>query len=115
MWQIEDLIRANGCDSDKINDNIVSRYPEEERAELTEWYANLIEMMRIEGVMESGHLQINRNVILSMTDLHAALSVNPLAFLQCPDCDAYRSLSGFGLTTEIPVEETASANGRHPL
>ena len=77
MWQIEDLIRANGCDSDKINDNIVSRYPEEERAELTEWYANLIEMMRIEGVMESGHLQINRNVILSMTDLHVQLLASP--------------------------------------
>ncbi|TWV14855.1 DUF4924 family protein [Bacteroidaceae bacterium HV4-6-C5C] len=73
MWQVEDLIRANGCDPDKINNNIVSRYPEEERAELTEWYANLIEMMRTEGVVESGHLQINRNVILTMTDLHLQL------------------------------------------
>ena len=73
MWQVEDLIRANGCDPDKINNNIVSPYPEEERAELTEWYANLIEMMRTEGVVESGHLQINRNVILTMTDLHLQL------------------------------------------
>jgi len=77
MWQVEDLIRANGCDPDKINNNIVSRYPEEERAELTEWYANLIEMMRTEGVVESGHLQINRNVILTMTDLHLQLLASP--------------------------------------
>jgi hypothetical protein len=55
----------------------VSRYPEEERAELTEWYANLIEMMRTEGVVESGHLQINRNVILTMTDLHLQLLASP--------------------------------------
>ncbi|MDE6171927.1 MAG: DUF4924 family protein, partial [Bacteroides sp.] len=29
MWQGEDLIRAHGCDSDKISKNIISRYPEE--------------------------------------------------------------------------------------
>ena len=73
MWQVEDLIRANGCDIDRMCSNIVSRYPEEERAALKEWYGNLIEMMRAEGVTEKGHLQINRNVILNLTDLHAAL------------------------------------------
>ena len=26
MWQIEDLIRANDCDVDRIEENIVSRY-----------------------------------------------------------------------------------------
>ena len=61
MWQVEDLIRANGCDIDRMCSNIVSRYPEEERAALKEWYGNLIEMMRAEGVTEKGHLQINRN------------------------------------------------------
>ena len=30
-------------------------------------------MMRTEGVAEKGHLQINRNVILELTDLHARL------------------------------------------
>ncbi|MDO3391122.1 DUF4924 family protein [Bacteroides sp. ET489] len=73
MWQVEDLIRANGCDIDRMCSNIVSRYPEEERAALKEWYGNLIEMMRAEGVTKKGHLQINRNVILNLTDLHAAL------------------------------------------
>ena len=52
MWQIEDLIRANDCDVDRIEENIVSRYQvsDEERRELTEWYANLASMMREEGV-----------------------------------------------------------------
>lgn len=73
MWQVEDLIRANGCDIDEICRNIISRYPEEERPALEEWYGNLIEMMRREGVTEQGHLQINRNVIQNLTELHAAL------------------------------------------
>lgn len=30
-------------------------------------------MMRAEGVTEKGHLQINRNVIRNLTDLHADL------------------------------------------
>lgn len=73
MWQVEDLIRANGCDIDEIRRTIISRYPEEERSVLEEWYGNLIEMMRREGVTEQGHLQINRNVIQNLTELHAAL------------------------------------------
>ncbi len=75
MWQIEDLIRANGCDADKIRTTIVEAYPltEEQKAELAQWYADLIEMMRREEVMEKGHLQINKNVITWLTDLHLQL------------------------------------------
>ena len=75
MWQVEDLIRANDCDIDRIKENIISRYKigDEERRELTEWYSNLASMMREEGVREKGHLQINRNVIINLTELHAAL------------------------------------------
>ena len=70
MWQVEDLLRANGCDIDRIRQNIILRYPEEERPALEEWYGNLAGMMRAEGVTEKGHLQINRNVILNLTELH---------------------------------------------
>lgn len=73
MWQVEDLIRANGCDIDRLKANVISRFPEEERPALEEWYANLCDMMRAEGVAERGHLQINRNVILNLTELHGAL------------------------------------------
>lgn len=79
MWQVEDLIRANGCDIDRIKENIVSRYRigDEERQELIVWYDNLATMMREEGVCEKGHLQINKNVILNLTELHAALLASP--------------------------------------
>ena len=73
MWQVEDLIRANDCDMDKIRRNIISQFPAEDRPIQEEWYGNLVEMMLAEGVREKGHLQINRNVILNLTDLHSRL------------------------------------------
>lgn len=76
MWQIEDLIRAHGLDIDKIDENIISRYKdlyEEQLKALREWYESLIDMMRMEGVAEKGHLQINKNVITALEDLHRRL------------------------------------------
>ena len=76
MWQVEDLIRANGCDMERICRNIIGNYPsltEEQKAELTQWYEDLIEMMRREEVMQKGHLQINKNIITWLTDLHLQL------------------------------------------
>ena len=80
MWQVEDLIRANGLDIDKIRTNIIDRFAEltpEQRKEMEEWYDSLIDMMRREGVAERGHLQINRNVIGDLTDLHRQLLADP--------------------------------------
>lgn len=79
MWQIEDLIRANDLDIDKIKKNVISRFnldPAQEK-EMVEWYESLIDMMRREGVEKSGHLQLNKNVIIQLTDLHLALLKDP--------------------------------------
>ena len=73
MWQVEDLIRAYKCDLETIRQQLVARYPTEQQAELAQWYEDLIEMMRREEVMQQGHLQINRNVITWLTDLHLQL------------------------------------------
>lgn len=75
MWQVEDIIRANNMSSDKIKELLVEPYnlPAESKAELVEWYDNLIEMMRLEEVKEKGHLQINNNVLINLTDLHLRL------------------------------------------
>lgn len=79
MWQVEDLIRANHFDIDSINRTVVSRYdqPEEVKKEISKWYEELIEMMRSEGVMEKGHIQLNKNVIIALTDLHLRLLKSP--------------------------------------
>ena len=80
MWQIEDLIRAFGLDLDRIRENIVDRHEglsEQQRKEMTEWYESLIDMMRREGVIEKGHLQLNKNVIIALDDLNARLVKDP--------------------------------------
>lgn len=76
MWQIEDLIRANKLDIDKIQTSIIDQYKdlsETQRKKMRDWYESLIDMMRREGVVESGHLQINKNVIIQLEDLHRQL------------------------------------------
>jgi len=79
MWQIEDMIRANGLDMDRITVNVIDRFQltDVQRKEMVEWYESLIDMMRREGVEKTGHLQLNKNVIIQLTDLHLALLKDP--------------------------------------
>lgn len=80
MWQIEDVIRAYGLDIDRIGADIVNAYTDisdEQRHALYEWYESLIDMMRSEGVAHTGHLQINKNIIIDLTDLHLRLLKSP--------------------------------------
>ncbi len=79
MWQIEDLIRANNLDIDKIKTNVIDHYSltDAQRKEMTEWYESLIDMMRREGVEKSGHLQLTKNVIIQLVQLHEALLKDP--------------------------------------
>ncbi|MCH5178562.1 MAG: DUF4924 family protein [Prevotellaceae bacterium] len=76
MWQVEDLMRAFDLDIDRVSEAYLVRFGEltqEQRAELTQWYADIIQMMRGEKIMQSGHLQICRNVIINLADLHGRL------------------------------------------
>ena len=76
MWQIEDLIRANGLDIDKIQTNIIDQdkdISEQQKKEMREWYESLIDMMRREGAADKGHIQLNKNVIIALDDLHRRL------------------------------------------
>ncbi len=79
MWQVEDLIRANDLDIDKITTNVIEKYQltENQRKELTEWYESLIDMMRREDVVSAGHLQLNKNVIIQLAQLHDAVLKDP--------------------------------------
>lgn len=80
MWQIEDLIRAFQFDIDKIQAAIIDRYSDlspEQRTQMRQWYESLIDMMLREGVKEKGHLQLNRNVIIALEDLHRRLMDDP--------------------------------------
>jgi len=75
MWQIEDLIRAFNLNIDALNERIIAPYPvqEDERKSMYEWYESLIEMIRLEDVQTDGHLQLNKNIILELNELHSLL------------------------------------------
>lgn len=72
MWQIEDLLRAYNLDIDLIQKSIIDPVyeTERERSNARNWYEGLVMMMKSEGVQERGHLQINKNIIIELTDLH---------------------------------------------
>ena len=75
MWQIEDLIRANNLNIESIEQNVINKYQitNEQHKSMIEWYESLIDMMRREDVVEKGHLQLNKNIIIQLVDLHLAL------------------------------------------
>ena len=110
MWQIEDIIRANGLDLEKIRAVIVEPSPltEEQKKKELQWYGELIDMMCIEGKQEKGHLQINQNILIELADLHAMLLHSPkfpdysaLFYQTLPIIVELRAKSGSGKVGEI--------------
>ena len=75
MWQIEDIIRKFHGDLDLLEKNLIAHYDVDDtvRQEIRQWYANLCTMMREEGKMEHGHLQINNNVLINLADMNQQL------------------------------------------
>lgn len=80
MWQIEDIIRAYNLDIERIQSSIIDAYSglsPEQRKQLREWYESLIDMMYSEGVTRQGHLQLNKNIIIDLSDLHNRILKSP--------------------------------------
>jgi hypothetical protein len=75
MWQVEDTLRAYGLDADRMAAEYIPQFGlDAEKSEaMKDWYENLIQMMREEGVTERGHLQVNKNILILLGDLHAEL------------------------------------------
>lgn len=75
MWNVEDLIRANGLDMKRIDETIVAKYDVDDatRAQIHDWWDNLCEMMRREGKEKEGHLQILTMLANDMYNFHLYL------------------------------------------
>ena len=78
MWQVEDMLRAMQMDIELVNRNVVSQFGGDDtvRKEISDWYDNLIEMMRKEEVVKSGHVQVVKNMVNELTELHYHLLHN---------------------------------------
>lgn len=73
MWQVEDLIRAMQLDMQLITSKLIdsrTMTDANERKTVVEWYESLVDMMRSEDVVEKGHLQLNKNIIIDLEDVH---------------------------------------------
>lgn len=110
MWQIEDLIRACNLNIETIQAKLIDGYdqPNEVKKEIGEWYESLIDMMKRENVVEHGHLQINKNILIELDDLHDCLMesskepIYKMAFYKVlPLIVELRSKSGASKTEEI--------------
>lgn len=79
MWQVEDVIRAYSFDIDAIEANRINQQTSDpdQRRELREWYEGIIQMMHEEGIETQGHMQVNRSIVIMLTDLHLQLLKSP--------------------------------------
>lgn len=70
MWQMEDLARAFQLDEDRMASAVLPQDSSEgQKARIGE----ICDMMRQEGLQQTGHLQVNKNIILDLEDLHQVL------------------------------------------
>ena len=72
MWQVEAMLRALNLDIRQVDEKLIGSYRIDEvtAKEMHEWYENLIEMMRLEKVEKSGHIQVLKNDVNELTELH---------------------------------------------
>lgn len=75
LWQVEDMLRACNLDMALVDERLVGRFDVDEatRHEVHEWYESLVLMMQHEQLKQGGHLQISKNVLIRLHDLHAQL------------------------------------------
>lgn len=77
MWQVEDTIRAFNFDIDKIRQHLVFPDSLDNKEQIYEWYESLIDMMLREDIKVSGHLQMNKNILGALADLHKRVLADP--------------------------------------
>ncbi len=73
MWQMEDMIRAQDVDPEKVEKNIVAQFPDESKEEERRWFLDITERMKQEGITESGHLSELHEIISELQYLHNTL------------------------------------------
>lgn len=112
MWQTEDIVRAYGCDAERIAKEYIPKFKlsADDAAKTAKWYANLCDMMRAEGVKERGHLQINKNVVSSLSELsqqllesHNFKQYHSAYFHALPDIMELRRKGNDSLLSDIEV------------
>ena len=79
IWQLEDIIRGYNFDMAKIEEFIVKPYnqPLFVSNQIREWYTNMIDAMRAEGISQKGHLLYVNAIIQDLSSLNISLLKDP--------------------------------------
>lgn len=75
MWQLEDVVRAYGCDAERLQQEYLPKFhlEGEMQAQEAQWMNDIVEMMRSEGIFQQGHLQMVKGTLSLLSDKHAEL------------------------------------------
>lgn len=106
LWQIEDLLRAMDFDLEKVSQKLVNQYEANPdlKLEIFDWYAGLIQSMKEENLIKSGHLQYLEALVEELNDFHFRLIDSPHhADYQKKYWDAVYNISDFRKV--MPVRE----------
>lgn len=110
--QLMDIMRANCMDMSKIDELLVSKFEvsEKEKLKIHNWYQNLIETMRNEGVTEHGDIKEIKDIIEILNKIHHALlddkdeyRHHELYNWAKPNIDEYKRLSKSQSDNEIEI------------
>lgn len=87
MWHVEDLMRAADLDMKKVEERLIAPMDTDEqgRADMRDWYADIIARMREEGIERVGHLAEVEEVLNELEFLHRS-------FMEVLDDEAYDAL-----------------------
>ncbi len=82
IWQIEDIIRANKFDINKIKTLVIDNYKVNDlkKQEITEWYKSIINDLKDNNKENSGHCSFIENLINELNDLHNSLKKSDIKY-----------------------------------
>ncbi|MBL6447870.1 DUF4924 family protein [Fulvivirga sp. 29W222] len=71
MYQTEDLIRVYDFDMEQIKKYVIKHIPTEDgnKEEISKWYEDIMEKMKIEGIEEKGHLDEVQNYVAQLSKI----------------------------------------------
>ena len=110
--QIVDIIRINNFDIDALNNLIIEKYEvgENKKAEIREWYIDIINSIKEENIEKTGDLQFISKLIEELNEIHLEmLSDNEnyrhkeLYRWAKPNIDEFKSLSQSKSDNEIGI------------
>lgn len=74
MWQMEDLVRGNDFELERIIDKLFpGQKDSEEKEEYTHWFSKMISEMKAQNIEQKGHLKSVQTYMQSLNGLHKSL------------------------------------------